>query len=795
MDKYVYPLLPLRGLVVYPGNVVTFDVGRDKSIKSIEEALNENSDIVLFTQKDHEIEEPKDADLFRIGTLCKIKQIMRFAEERLRVLVEGVSRVELINITNTEPHFEAEVLIINDQEDYSDSVSSALSRNLIDSFYKYAEINPKVVCDKDAILIKHGNDISGLTFDIANSLNLLYTVKQQILQENDAVVRAEKLISIILKETEILMLEKEIAIKVQVNISKMQRDTFLREQMKVIRQELGETVDTSEEIDEYRAKAEEMKLPEEVYKKVQKEIDRLSKLPQGYPEASVISNYIDLILSLPWNTKTEEHIDLDEAEDILNEDHYGLEKVKERVIEYLAVRKLNNTLRGPILCLVGPPGVGKTSIAKSVARALNRKYVRMSLGGVKDESEIRGHRKTYVGAMPGRIINAVKQAGTNNPLILLDEIDKMSSDFRGDPASAMLEVLDGEQNFSFRDHYIEVPFDLSDVMFVCTANSTDTIPGPLLDRMEIIEVASYTEEEKLQIAVRYLFPKQLKAHGLSEDKVTIDEKAMRDLINCYTAEAGVRGLEREIARMCRKIARQIAARKRKSFNVSESGLEKLMGAKKRLPEKIRTADEVGVATGLAWTSIGGVTLNIEVNIMQGSGKIELTGHLGDVMKESALAALSYIRSRIHVLNLDKDFYSKYDIHIHIPEGATPKDGPSAGITLATAMVSALTGIPVKKSVAMTGEITLRGRVLPIGGLKEKALAAHRAGIKTVIIPEDNRKDLEEIPANVRKEMKFIAVSEMEQVLEIALCDYKTVKDSVISKVSDDRREFIVTDIM
>jgi ATP-dependent Lon protease len=498
---------------------------------------------------------------------------------------------------------------------------------------------------------------------------------------------------------------------------------------------------------------------------------------------------------LPWSVKTEERIDLDEAEKILEEDHYGLEKVKERILEYLAVRKMKDSLKGPILCLVGPPGVGKTSIARSVAKALNRNYVRMSLGGVKDESEIRGHRKTYVGAMCGRLITAMKQAGSNNPMILLDEIDKMSSDFKGDPAAAMLEVLDAEQNNTFRDHYLELPFDLSDVMFLTTANSVDSIPRPLLDRMEIIEVTSYTEEEKVQIASKYLLPKQLEVHGLNPEKVIVEEDALRDVINCYTAEAGVRNLERELAKLSRKIARQLAAGKKKSFIVTAANLEKLLGIKKRLPDKLSDKDEVGIANGLAWTSIGGVTLSIEVNVMPGTGRLELTGSLGDVMKESALAAMSFIRSRIKEFGLDKDFYSTNDIHIHIPEGATPKDGPSAGITLATAMVSALTGIPCKRSVAMTGEITLRGRVLPIGGLKEKVLAAHRAGIKVIILPEDNKKDLEDIPANVRKVMKFVTVTYMDIVLSTALRNFKPVKKELIVPAQDNKSDIIVTDIM
>jgi len=796
MNKCILPVLTLRGLVVFPRNLVTFDVGREKSIKSIERALEYDTDIFLVTQLNADIDDPKIDDLYKVGTVCKVKQIMRFSEERIRVMVEGRYRAELCDIIQYSPYIEG---IINDLSDYKDlsesSIDEALVRNLVGRFEEYSRLNPKTLIDAHAIVARFGNDPETLTFEIANSMTIHYTLKQELLEINDTVTRAEKLLGNIIREIEILNLEREINMKVQQQIGKLQKNAYLREQLKVIKAELGEKDSLEDDVENFKKRAEAANLPEEVYNKVMKEISRLSKMMSSSAEVPVLTNYINLLLDLPWNVRTEEKIDLEEAERILNEDHYGLEKVKERILEYLAVKKLNNSLKGPILCLVGPPGVGKTSIARSVARALNRKYVRLSLGGIRDEAEIRGHRKTYVGAMPGRIINSIKQAGTKNPLILLDEIDKMGNDFRGDPAAAMLEVLDPEQNNNFRDHYLEIPFDLSEVLFITTANTTDTIARPLLDRMEIIEVSSYTEEEKVQIAFRHLLPKQLKAHGLEPEKVKVEEAAMRDIISCYTAEAGVRNLERELARLSRKIARLLAARKRKNYIVTQNNLEKLLGIKKRLPEKLRDKDEIGVATGLAWTSIGGATLEIEANIMPGTGKIELTGSLGSVMKESALAAISYIRSRVERLGIDKDFYSKKDIHIHIPEGATPKDGPSAGITLAAALISALTGCPCRKSVAMTGEITLRGRVLPVGGIKEKVLAAHRAGIKTVIIPEDNRKDLEEIPVHVRRGLRFVAVSDMDQVLMTALRDFKFSEGEMLLDVPSNSPEPVVTGIM
>ena len=612
------------------------------------------------------------------------------------------------------------------------------------------------------------DNISQVSDIIANNIPLKLEQKQEILSEFHSLRRIEKLLQIISQETEILEIEKDINSKVRKQIDKVQKEYYLREQMKAIQTELGDKEGVTGEVEEYKSKIEGAGFPEEVEKKVLKELDRLLKTPQGSAEGSVIRTYLDWIFDLPWNKETEEIIDINNAQEILEQDHYGLKKVKERIIEYLAVQKLKNSLKGPILCLVGPPGVGKTSIAKSIAKALNRNYVRISLGGVKDESEIRGHRRTYVGSMPGRILAAIKQAGSNNPLILLDEIDKMSNDFRGDPASAMLEVLDSEQNFSFRDHYLELPFNLSNVLFLTTANSLETVPRPLLDRMEVIELSSYTEEDKANIAMKYLLPKQIELHGITHKNLKIDEETIRDVINYYTREAGVRNLEREIGTICRKVAKTIVSENKRVITVSRNNLEKYLGIKKYRFDFANENDEIGIATGMAWTPVGGVTLSIEVNIMQGNGKLELTGHLGDVMKESAKAAISYIRSMSKELKINEDFYEKNDIHIHVPEGATPKDGPSAGITLATAMVSALSGIPVDRKVAMTGEITLRGRVLPIGGLKEKVLAAHRAGIETIILPIDNKKDIDDIPENVRNSLKFICAADMKTVLKNAL---------------------------
>ena len=772
IKKQTLPLLPLRGLTVFPYMILTFDVGREKSIKALDEAMINNQMIFLAAQKDAKNDSPDEEDIYTVGTISRVKQLLRLPGETIRVLVEGISRAEVTAYLQTEPFFVAEVVEKMIPDDESRNVEyEALKRRVLSTFDEYSKLSGKISPDTVTSLSTI-EDIGQLSDIVASNMLLKVEQKQEIMDEFHPVLRMEKLLELLMKEIEILEVEKNISVRVRKQIDKMQREYYLREQIKAIQTELGDKEGIAGEVEEYREKLEKAALPEEVQKKVLKELDRLIKMPSGSAEGSVIRTYLDWIFDLPWNTKTDEVIDLDKAQAILEEDHYGLVKVKERIIEYLAVHKLTSHLKGPILCLVGPPGVGKTSIAKSIARALNRKYVRMSLGGVRDEAEIRGHRRTYVGAMPGRIIAALKQAGSSNPLILLDEIDKMSNDFRGDPASAMLEVLDAEQNFAFRDHYMELPFNLSDVLFLTTANSLESIPRPLLDRMEVISISGYTEEEKVNIAQKYLLGKQIEANGLQKKQMKINEEAIRCIINYYTREAGVRNLEREIAAVCRKAARALVASGKKSVAVTPSNLEKYLGTRRFRYDKANEKDEVGLATGLAWTPVGGDTLVIEVTLMVGNGKLELTGHLGEVMKESAKAAISFIRSRTEQLEIDKDFYTKFDIHIHVPEGAIPKDGPSAGITLATAMVSALTGIAVKKNVAMTGEITLRGRVLPIGGLKEKVLAAHRAGIDTIIVPIENRKDIEEIPDNVRSQLKFVFAAEMDTVLKTALVPKK-----------------------
>lgn len=772
--KQILPLLPLRGLTIFPYMVLHFDVGRVKSIKALEEAMVSNQMIFLVAQRDAKTDNPEIKDLYEVGTIAKVKQLLKLPGDTIRVLVEGVSRARISEVVDTEPFCMVEVEEKIYYEDALQLQMEALIRNVQKTFDEYVKLSNKVSPDA-VISISAIENPAQIADVIAANLNIKNEEKQLILEEFNPSLRLARLLKVLVRELKILEIENEISSKVRKQIDKSQKEYYLREQLKVIQTELGDKDGIGAEVEEYKSKIAEAKLPEEAEKKALKEVDRLFKTPQGSAEGSVIRNYLDWILDLPWSAKTEESTDLRRAQEILEEDHYGLEKVKERILEYLAIRMLSKDLKGPIICLVGPPGVGKTSIAKSIARCLNRKYVRMSLGGVKDESEIRGHRKTYVGSMPGRIVNALKQAGSNNPLILLDEIDKMSSDFRGDPASAMLEVLDAEQNHSFRDHYLEVPLDLSQVLFLTTANNLDTVPRPLLDRMEIIHISGYTEEEKLNIAQKYLIPKQLKEHGLKKSNLSMDEQTVRDTINYYTREAGVRSLEREVGNICRKAARILVAENKKSIKVSTNTLEKYLGTKRFRYDKANIKDEIGMVTGLAWTPVGGVTLSIEVNLMNGSGKLELTGQLGDVMKESAKAGMSYIRSKVEEFKIDPEFYKNTDIHIHVPEGATPKDGPSAGISMATAMISVLTGIPVKKDVAMTGEITLRGRVLPIGGLKEKVLAANRAGITTIIVPIDNKKDIDEIPENVRKKMKFVFAETMDTVLETALVKYKVHK--------------------
>jgi ATP-dependent Lon protease len=764
----VLPLLPLRGISVFPYMMLHFDVGRDKSISALDEAMVKDQLIFLVSQKDAATDDPSTDDFYQVGTVSKIKQLLKLPGDTIRVLVEGMHRGRIIAHIKDDPFFEVEIEEYVDPEDFEKDIETeALMRAIFDSFEEYIKLTNRTAVDT-LITISSVEEPARFADIVASNLSLRISQKQHILEAFDPLERLKRLHAILVKELDILRVERKINLRVKRQIDKMQREYYLKEQLKAIQKELGEDDGLMAEVEDYRRRVKEAGLPEETEEKVLKEVDRLMKLSPGSAETGVIRGYLDWILELPWNIETEDNLDLEYAGKVLDEDHYGLEKVKERILEYLAIRQLADGMKGPILCLVGPPGVGKTSIGRSIARALNRKFVRMSLGGVRDEAEIRGHRRTYVGAIPGRIIYSMRQAGSKNPVFLLDEVDKMSHDFRGDPASAMLEVLDAEQNNSFRDHYLEVPFDLSKVVFVTTANTTDTIPRPLLDRMEVIYISSYTEEEKLNIALKYLLPKQLKEHGLKKENLLISENTVRDIINYYTREAGVRNLERRIADVCRKAAKQLVEEKRKRVRVTGANLNKYLGIPAYRYEKVKEGTEVGIATGLAWTPVGGETLSIEVTTMKGSGKLVLTGQLGDVMKESARAGISYIRSRTEELGIDPNFYQDLDIHIHIPEGAIPKDGPSAGITIATAVISALANVPVRKDTAMTGEITLRGRVLPVGGIKEKSLAANRAGISKVLIPAENEKDLEEVPANVKRKLEFVTVDHMDSVLDHAL---------------------------
>ena len=761
------PAIALRGLTVFPNVMIHFEVARDISIKALEEAMSAGNPVFLVGQKDIGVELPERDDLFTVGTVSSVRQILRMPGDNVRVLVEGQSRGSLIRLTRTEPYLEAEVQTIPAGESNTKATAKqeALMRSTYELFQRYTELAPKVSPDL-LIHVLASQDPGYIADYIAQNIAMRNSDKQEILEELRPVRRLEKLYRLLEREVEILSLDEEIQNKAREQISGHQRDYYLREQMKAIQQELGE--EDSDEFEEYRKKISEAKLPDQVREKLTKELGRLTKQPFGSSESSVLRSYLDVCLELPWGKTTKEKVSVAAVKKALDQDHFGLEKVKERILEFVAVKQLAPDLKGQVLCLVGPPGVGKTSVAMSMARAMNRKLARISLGGVSDEAEIRGHRKTYVGAMPGRIINAINQAGSCNPLILLDEIDKLGSDHRGDPASALLEVLDGEQNATFRDNFLEVPFDLSEVLFVTTANTTDTIPRPLLDRMEVIELSSYTDEEKLQIAKRHLLPKELKRHGLTRQQLKVSDGAIREIIASYTRESGVRVLERKLAAICRKAAMRVVTDDVKSINITEKRLEEYLGVPRYYPERQALEERVGVVNGLAWTSVGGELLEVEVNVVPGSGKVELTGNLGDVMKESAHAALSYIRSQSDRLNIPADFYKEKDLHVHFPEGAVPKDGPSAGIAITTAMVSALTGTPVRRGIAMTGEVTLRGRVLPIGGLKEKTMAAFRNGIKTVIIPADNGKDLEEIDQTVRKALRFILVERADQVLEQAL---------------------------
>ncbi|MEV2514639.1 endopeptidase La [Paenibacillus larvae] len=762
------PLLPLRGLLVYPSMVLHLDVGREKSVKALEKAMVDDSMILLCSQSEVNIEEPNTDDIYRIGTISKVRQMLKLPNGTIRVLVEGIMRAEVTEYMANDEFYEVTAKELP-EESGDDPEIDALMRTVLTQFEHYIQLSKKVTPETLAA-VSDIDDAGRLADVISSHLPLKIKDKQEVLETIDVGKRLEKLLAILNNEREVLELERKISQRVKKQMEKTQKEYYLREQMKAIQKELGEKEGRAGEAQELRAKLEEKQVPEKVEDKIEKEIDRLEKMPSSSAEGSVVRNYIDWLLSLPWNQKTPDDLDIHKAEEILDADHYGLEKPKERVLEYLAVQKLVQKLKGPILCLVGPPGVGKTSIARSIARSMGREFVRISLGGVRDEAEIRGHRRTYVGAMPGRIIQGMKQAGSLNPVFLLDEIDKMSMDFRGDPSAALLEVLDPEQNNTFSDHFIEIPFDLSNVMFITTANAVHNIPRPLLDRMEMLYIPGYTEIEKLEISRKYLLPKQRRDHGLQENQLTVGEDALMQIIRGYTREAGVRGLEQQLASVCRKAAKKIVSYPDLEVEVSKGDLDDYLGSPKFRYNLAEEQDQVGAVTGLAWTEVGGDTLTIEVTIMEGSGKLTLTGKLGDVMKESAQAAFSYSRSKAKELNIAPDFHEKYDIHIHIPEGAIPKDGPSAGISMCTALISALTQIPVSREVAMTGEITLRGRVLPIGGLKEKTLAAHRAGIRKVVIPKDNEKDIQDIPESVREELAFYPVSYMNEVLREALVE-------------------------
>lgn len=769
-NERIVPLLPLRGVLVYPTMVLHLDVGRDKSIQALEQAAMDENIIFLAMQKEMNIDDPKEDDIYSVGTVAKVKQMLKLPNGTLRVLVEGLHRAEVVEFIEEENVVQVSIKTVTEEVE-DDLEEKALMRTLLEHFEQYIKVSKKVSNETFATVadVEEPGRLADL---IASHLPIKTKQKQEILEIVSVKERLHTLISIIQDEQELLSLEKKIGQKVKRSMERTQKEYFLREQMKAIQTELGDKEGKGGEVEELREKIEQSGMPEETTKAALKELDRYEKLPASSAESGVIRNYIDWLLALPWTVATEDMIDLVHSEEILNKDHYGLEKVKERVLEYLAVQKLTNSLKGPILCLVGPPGVGKTSLARSIATSLNRNFVRVSLGGVRDESEIRGHRRTYIGAMPGRIIQGMKKAKTVNPVFLLDEIDKMSNDFRGDPSAALLEVLDPEQNHNFSDHYIEEPYDLSKVMFVATANTLSSIPGPLLDRMEIISIAGYTELEKVHIAREHLLPKQLKEHGLRKGNLQVRDEALLEIIRYYTREAGVRTLERQIAKVCRKAAKIIVTAERKRIVVTEKNIVDLLGKHIFRYGQAEKTDQVGMATGLAYTAAGGDTLAIEVSVAPGKGKLILTGKLGDVMKESAQAAFSYIRSRAEELHIDPNFHEKNDIHIHVPEGAVPKDGPSAGITMATALISALTGIPVSKEVGMTGEITLRGRVLPIGGLKEKTLSAHRAGLTKIILPAENEKDLDDIPESVKENLTFVLASHLDEVLEHALVGVK-----------------------
>lgn len=761
------PVVPMRGMVLFPYMTLNFDAARDISVKAIEQAAAEESNVFLAAQKDINTEKPFFEDIYEIGTVAKVKQVMRMPGGITRVIVQGIRRGIIDNGTFENGCMRADILEYDDVYDENTPLCGAYIRRIRKTYEEYFSHNPKLTADNFMQVMSIDN-LGKLCDIISAGVELDVEIRQELLSEFDVLGRCERLILAIQNQLEVIKIERHIAQRVKERIDKNQREYYLREQLRVIQDELGDEGGIKAEADEYSEKIKKLKTTKETKEKLLKEVDRFLKMPPSSSESAVVRTYLDTVLSMPWNKTTKENFDILKAQNILDEDHYGLEKVKERIVEYLAVRQMTKGKTSTILCLAGPPGVGKTSVAKSVARALGRKYVRVSLGGIHDESDIRGHRKTYIGAMEGRIMAAMKEARTKNPLILLDEIDKMGVDYKGDPSAALLEVLDYEQNNAFRDHYIEVPFDLSQVLFITTANTLDTVSRPLLDRMEIIELSGYTGSEKFHIAKDYLMKKAIRNAGLTESQISITDNALKSIINYYTREAGVRKLEGQIEKICRKSAKQLLETKKKTIKVAEKNLESYLGKKRFHFDKMNDNDEVGIARGLAWTSVGGETLSVEVNVMPGSGKVELTGKLGDVMKESAQAAISYIRANSKMLGISDNFHKTKDIHIHVPEGAVPKDGPSAGITMATAVVSALTENPVRNDIAMTGEITLRGRVLPIGGLKEKSMAAYRAGITDIIIPEENKPDIDDVPSEIRKKLNFIPVNSMNTVLENAL---------------------------
>ncbi|MGE5588519.1 MAG: endopeptidase La [Clostridia bacterium] len=768
--KDLVPLLPLRGVIVFPYMTVPLDVGRDRSVAALEDAMMNERLILLAAQKQAKVNEPAPKEIHEVGTISEVKQLARYPDGTIRVLVDGIQRARIVEYVQVDPFYKVRVEPLEVSERMTKE-TEALMRSVLGYFESYVRVGKKIPTEV-LTSVQAIEDPGRLADDIAAHLPLRTEDKQRVLEAASPKLRLERLCAILLKEMEILELEKKINSRVRKQMEKTQKEYYLREQMKAIQKELGERDDRSQEGEEYREKIAAAKLPKEVEERALREVERLEKMPPMAAEAVVVRTYLDWLLTLPWTYKTQDRLDIEAAAKVLDEDHYGLEKVKERILEFLAVRQLTTKLKGPILCLVGPPGVGKTSLGKSIARALDRKFVRFSLGGVRDEAEIRGHRRTYVGALPGKIIQAMRQAGSKNPVILLDEVDKMSYDFRGDPSSALLEVLDPEQNVAFGDHYIEIPFDLSDVMFITTANVLHAIPRALADRMEIISIPGYTEEEKVQIGLHFLVPKQVRENGLGQYDIEFTEGAIRTIIRQYTREAGVRGLEREVSSILRKIAKRVvkesAGAETPRVVVDSADIEGYLGIPQYRYGVAESEDRVGVATGLAVTEVGGDILAIEVSVMKGTGKLTLTGKLGDVMKESAQAGFTYIRSRADELGIDPNFYQDRDVHIHVPEGAIPKDGPSAGIAMATALASALSGRPVRCDIAMTGEITLRGRVLPVGGVKEKVVAAHRAGVLTVVLPGENRKDVEEIAKSVLEGMKLVFVDHMDEVLEVAL---------------------------